>query len=267
MGFPERLVNYTTCPKCHYIRPPTDQAPPDVCPACGLVFRKWEKYHGPPPAQGGSGAPLESMDHGGVGPPASTDWREALLACPDSDPLSWVGRGLTLGGLAVWGGWFCVHGPDDYMAIGESFLHRVDLIFHEAGHTVFRPFGDFMQVLGGSLGQLLMPLIVMLAFLRQGDAFGAAVGLWWLGQSAMDVAIYINDARALELPLLGGGTGYDDPDRHDWNNLLGRLGLLPRDRAIAGFAYLLGRAAMLLAVFWGGALLWRQCRRRRRDEL
>jgi hypothetical protein len=28
---------------------------------------------------------------------------------------------------------------------------------------------------------------------------------WWTGQNLMDVAIYINDARALQLTLVGGG--------------------------------------------------------------
>ncbi|MGZ8244938.1 MAG: zinc ribbon domain-containing protein [Methylomagnum sp.] len=260
-------MNYTTCPKCHHIRQPTDPAPPDVCPACGLVFRKWEKYHGSPrPDDASEPAPKRVIYSDTDPPPPPDGWPELLLACPDTGPPSWAGRCLVLALLLVWGGWFGAHGPDDYIDVGESFLHRVDLIFHEAGHTIFRPFGDFLHVLGGSLGQVLMPLIVMIVFLRQGNAFGAAVGLWWVGQSAMDVAIYINDARALELPLLGGGTGYDDPDRHDWNNLLGRLGLLQRDHAIAGFTYMLGRVAMLLAGVWGGAVLWRQFRQLRRDE-
>jgi hypothetical protein len=71
----------------------------------------------------------------------------------------------------------------------------------------------------------------------------------------MDVAIYIDDARALQLPLLGGGTGYDDPGRHDWNNLLNRMGLLHRDHALAGLTYLMGRLAMLAACGWALALL------------
>lgn len=40
------------------------------------------------------------------------------------------------------------------------------LPFHEAGHyAIFRWFGDFIQILGGSLAQLLMPAILAGALL------------------------------------------------------------------------------------------------------
>ncbi|MFO1419222.1 MAG: hypothetical protein U1E83_11210 [Methylotetracoccus sp.] len=151
--------------------------------------------------------------------------------------------------------------PSDAEALGGAFLHRVDLVFHEAGHVLFFPFGDFMYVLGGSLGQLLMPLIVMLAFLlREDNPFAASVALWWLGQSAMDLAVYIDDARALALPLLGGGTGFDAPERHDWNNLLERTGLLDYDHVLAASTYWIGRIAMIAAIVWGATILIAQVR-------
>jgi hypothetical protein len=77
----------------------------------------------------------------------------------------------------------------------DAFIHGPNLIFHEAGHVVFMPFGEFLRILGGSLGQCLMPLIVMLVFLfKEDDPFGASIGLWWLGQNLTDVVLYISDA-------------------------------------------------------------------------
>ena len=64
----------------------------------------------------------------------------------------------------------------------------------------------------GTLGQLLMPLTVMVALIwKNQDNFGASIGLWWLAQSVMDVAPYVNDARAGRLMLLGGVTGQQWP--------------------------------------------------------
>jgi cell division FtsZ-interacting protein ZapD len=112
------------------------------------------------------------------------------------------------------------------------------------------------MVLGGSLLQVLVPLVVSGAFLfRQANNFGASVGLWWTGQSLADVAVYIRDARELRLQLLGGGTGADRPGWHDWENLLGRLGLLEQERIIAAVVGLSGLALMVLALVWGAALL------------
>ena len=89
--------------------------------------------------------------------------------------------------------------------IGASFLHLINLPFHEAGHILFSPFGEFMTTLGGSLAQVLVPIVCAGAFLTTSwNPFGAAVMGWWAGENLLDVAIYINDARALQLTLIGG---------------------------------------------------------------
>ena len=144
---------------------------------------------------------------------------------------AWLGRLALLGVLAFWT-WQFAHMDhrlliDGIPEINGSLWHLVNLVFHEAGHLLFRPFGDFMSVLGGSLLQLLVPLAFLLSFLlRQRDPFAAAAGLWWLGQSLMDLAPYIHDAQAQRMLLLGGVSGGDVPGYHDWNNVLGRLGSL-----------------------------------------
>jgi hypothetical protein len=93
------------------------------------------------------------------------------------------------------------------VAVADSVLHLPNLVFHEAGHVILGVFGRFISVLGGSLFQFAVPLILAGAFLRQQDAFAAAVCTWWAGQNLLDVAPYIADARALQLVLLGGQTG------------------------------------------------------------
>jgi hypothetical protein len=262
-------VSTPICPECGHARRPEDEGPEGICPACGLVFWKWERNRRRSPEAGADPDAPNGVVIYTEEPPAP--WRawlqETVLHCPETQPLVWAGHGLVYLMLLVWGGYFFFLGPSHAGEIGASFLHRVDLVFHEAGHVIFRPFGEFMAILGGSLGQLLMPLIVMLSFLfKNRDPFGAAVGLWWLGQSAMDVAPYIDDARSLDLMLLGGVTGYEDPDRHDWNNLLGRLGMLEYDHALAGFTYWAGRLCLLAAWAWGGSVLYRQFRRLKEES-
>jgi hypothetical protein len=138
------------------------------------------------------------------------------------------------------------------------FMHLINLPFHEAGHIIFSPFGRFIMFLGGTLGQLLIPLICTVALLlNSGQNFGAAVCLWWFGQNFLDVAPYVNDARALNLILLGGVTG-KETDGHDWENILRTLGWLKRDHLLAKLAYTAGVVLMILALAWGGYLLYRQ---------
>lgn len=71
-----------------------------------------------------------------------------------------------------------------------------------------------------------MPIIVIYAFLfHESNPFGASVGLWWLGQNLTDVALYISDAGARSLPLIGGMS----EDAHDWGNLLTMMDMLEYD--------------------------------------
>jgi hypothetical protein len=183
---------------------------------------------------------------------------EVLRVEPAPNGVVLLGR-ITIFVVFFFWGWSFILMDFQANDIGSSFMHVVNLVFHEAGHILFRPFGRFMTILGGSLAQLLMPLIVMAAFIVQNrDTFGASLGLWWLGQSLMDLAPYINDARSLKLMLLTGGTGRDLPGTHDWEQILRHLGLLPYDQTIARCTDALGTLLMVTAFLWGGYILYRQ---------
>jgi hypothetical protein len=123
-----------------------------------------------------------------------------------------------------------------------AFLHGIDLVFHEAGHVIFAFFGEFLAVLGGSVTQVLMPAIATTAFLRTRQWASAAVTLFWTGQTLTDVAIYAADGRAKALPLLAEGL------IHDWNYILGRLGLLQSAEIIGRAIFALGALTMLAAL-------------------
>jgi hypothetical protein len=101
--------------------------------------------------------------------------------------------------LAVYG-WVLLRSPDSY-----TWLDSLDLAIHETGHLVFAFGGALLTLLGGTLFQLVVPLAFAFALWRQGDRHGATIPLWWLGQSCWNVSVYIKDARAQELPLVGGG--------------------------------------------------------------
>ena len=176
------------------------------------------------------------------------------------NPAYFAGRILLFVVLVLWSLKF-ITTPLETNYTGESVLHLINLPFHEAGHLLFMPFGRFMTILGGSLGQILMPLICLGTFvLKTRDSFGGSVALWWTAENFMDVAPYINDARAMDLMLLGGFTG-KEVDAHDWNNLLGLLGWLQHDHVLAQLSYGLGITLMLLALGWGALVLRQQYRR------
>ncbi len=76
----------------------------------------------------------------------------------------------------------------------------------------------------------------------------------------MDLAPYINDARELKLILLGGVTGRDVGDYHDWEFILREMGLLEYDHVLAKTAYSIGTLLMICTFVWGAFLLYKQFR-------
>jgi hypothetical protein len=110
-------------------------------------------------------------------------------------------------------------------------LDYANLAMHEGGHVIFSPFGEVMTILGGSLMQVLMPIgIAVESEFRRKERFGAGMVLLWAAESMANVSVYIADASARDLPLLT-----DDPDSHDWWQLLGRWNMLAKDHQIAGY--------------------------------
>ena len=166
-------------------------------------------------------------------------------------PTRWARMAL-LAGLAYWT-WQFMWTPLGSDAM-DSFLHLPNLIFHEAGHLIFSPLGHFVSVLGGSLTQVLIPVICAIAFIRQEQPFGAAICVWWAGQNLVDLAPYIADARALQLPLIGGRTGAE-VEGHDWEFILTRLRMTHLDQGLGRAAHFIGMLVMIGALGFAARLL------------
>ncbi len=241
----------TTCPKCNYTRKVIDaQINSDICPACGIVYQKWLER------QQAKIAPATEQ----VLPTHITiNYRQSLFKLltwvPDNiDPASFWPRVIMLIGFTMLGYYFISSGVD-WEKIGGSFLHNVNLAFHEFGHIFFSPFGRFMTILGGSLFQVLLPLGLMLVFiLKQRDNFAASIMLWWCGQNFIDVSPYIDDAQYRSLPLVGGG----GEESHDWGNLLTMMDLLDKTHTIARVSFTIGAIIIAIALVWSTYILYLQ---------
>lgn len=190
----------------------------------------------------------------------SPRWRDHILdrvlhVPRDIDRINIWGRLAIWVFLLVWGVRLA---NMDYRSgeMAMSFMHNIVLPIHEAGHILFMPFGEFMTILGGSLFQILFPLIIAGALLwTNRDAFGCAVGLWWASVSLIDVSPYIYDAFSPQLILLGGQTGEDGP--HDWIYLLDKFGKVHRSQVYGAWAHHLGVVFMLLSLALAAWALWR----------
>jgi hypothetical protein len=194
-------------------------------------------------------APGDAATPGGGDDASRGKGGASRLVTPDPEPASgtqinWP-RTVFILLLALYGAVLIRH----YGTYG--FMDSVDLPIHEAGHIIFSPFGEFIQFLGGTLMQLIVPAVFLGYFLVQTNRYAATVMMWWIAQNLWNISVYMRDARTQLLPLVGGG-------EHDWAYLFGRLGVLRHDQQIAGvvrFAgILLFAAAIVLGLHYAG---WR----------
>jgi hypothetical protein len=150
--------------------------------------------------------------------------------------------------LLLWLGWTGWR----YLADPEYWSIFSGIIFgsHEFGHLFFAPLGEFMTVAGGSLMQLLVPLGAAALFLVRKDWFGVVVAGCWLSFSLSNLAVYIGDAVAQELPLVSMSP---DAGGHDWYYLLDHFSLLACDLHLALLTRRLSLIVLAASFIWG---LW-----------
>jgi len=136
-------------------------------------------------------------------------------------------------------------------------LDHANLLFHEAGHPIIGFFSSRLETYGGTIGQLAFPVLLAVSFWRKGQALSFAAAIIWFFENGLNIARYMADARALELPLVGGGD-------HDWNTLFTRWNVLQYDLNIARTVKCIGWIGMTLPLLW---VVWRwRCDRKRPDE-
>jgi hypothetical protein len=242
------------CPKCHSEQLDSNQE----CSQCGIIFSKFlaaQAHRQQVDTRSDRTTLNETHEQ-----PTRLQLKALVFPPPCDVPFPVLGgRALVFIALLIWGGRFIFSSIESNYA-GTSFMHLINLPFHEAGHMFFRPFGAFITSLGGSMGQMLMPLLCLgTLLLKTRDAFGASACLWWFGQNFFDLAPYIDDARSGTLPLVGGNFGHSSPyGFHDWEYLLTESGLLQYDHFIAQSAVIIGTIIMCTAYLWGGCILFMQ---------
>ena len=182
------------CPKCGF----EESAGSLECRRCGVIFSKLGQMDKPPE---NDSTPLDtriaSAEEWGTERDAYTDTHTDTYTPPYADKSSlliraWqraftVPEGAHLGPIVARGllwlvllvlGWIFItlsiersqllpYSSHFIIHSGMVIFNWANLVFHEAGHVIFSPLGRFMTVLGGSLFQILVPLLCMVAFLTR----------------------------------------------------------------------------------------------------
>lgn len=177
------------------------------------------------------------------------EWLEQLEARRPNEEWAAVSRVALVG-------WLCFYALFlFYAATTHSnflILDHVNLVIHEAGHFFFGWFGDIIGILGGTLGELIVPLLCGVYFWWHRQTTGLTFCLFWFFENFLYIGTYMADARRLSLPLVGSGD-------HDWEILFTHWNVLHLDQVIGGRIRTLGWLGMIATIAW---LLWTALRRR-----
>jgi hypothetical protein len=244
------------CPKCHHQKTLFDtDVMEGVCPKCGIAYNKWQRDGAPAVVAITDAEPEDAATSRLEELHEETRWQRLYhYACfipGNRHESTFWGYCLIYGFFVIWGLRFIVGGVD-WTTVNSSFLHLANLPFHEYGHIMFSPLGTFMMFLGGSLFQIMLPLVPLFVFMvMQRDNFAASIMLWWVGQNFIDVSVYIADAPVRLMPLITG-----NEDSHDWWNLLSMTNTMEWADTYANLCFLMGTLIILLSNAWGGHLLW-----------
>lgn len=248
---------FAACPKCDHALPPAQRASAETCPACGLIFRKYVEAQRASAAVSRRGEPSSE----------AAAFLERVLEVPQEGGGARLAAGAVLWTVALVLGWrYAVWDISLPEEMPFSLMHAMIIPFHEFGHLLFMPLGEFMTVAGGSLMQFLMPLGFGLYFvICKRDNLAGWLMLWWEGFQWVDLAPYCYDAKIPTMTLLTGRTG--DTGGHDYIDILGDLGLLNQAQKIGALMQAFGVLLMLLALAWGAAYLWKLWRSREEKRL
>lgn len=110
-------------------------------------------------------------------------------------------------------------------------LDIINLFIHEAGHLFFKIFGMWLHIIAGSLFQVALPLALAIVTARH-RLSQVGYPAFWVGESLVNVSVYIKDAPYKHLRLIARGL------IHDWNWLLS--GNLEAAEPLGEIAYWLG---------------------------
>jgi hypothetical protein len=136
-------------------------------------------------------------------------------------------------------------------ATGGTLASLMDLVFvpiHEGGHLLFRFFGEWIYVAGGTFLQLFVPLALAIYFIFQRQLAGTAFCAFFFFEQFLPVAVYMADSHCQCLTYVT--VGDSDTVIHDWYYLFSGVGLLAHDTQIAAVVRSLGWIGMLATVAW-----------------
>jgi len=143
-------------------------------------------------------------------------------------------------------------------AIYMSFVDIVDFFIHEFWHILFGiPWNQFLLVAWWTLLQIIIPVFMLIYFLKQSDYFAMALCYFWVWTNFFYISTYSWDAIKMQLPLIWTWSG---ETIHDWFYMFTKLWVIQYTDFIAGVFYFIAILFYLLCFIYSFVLVMNRFR-------
>ena len=113
------------------------------------------------------------------------------------DALERPWRPVSRPALAAWLGFYALFLVYALAARGEYlFIDNLNLVVHEAGHLLLGWLGPTLGLMGGTIFQLLVPLLLAAYFAYARQTAATAFCSFFFFENFLPIATYMADARA-----------------------------------------------------------------------
>lgn len=133
-------------------------------------------------------------------------------------------------------------------------MYLIDFGVHEVSHMVVFFLPPIFVASAGSIGEVLFTLLLLFATLKAKSYFAAVFAGLWVMLGFMSAGIYMADARAQSLPLVGPSENV----QHDWHFVFSQLGILSADTFIGGAMQIVGIIIGVASLLFGLYLIVRK---------
>ncbi|MGB3946179.1 MAG: hypothetical protein WBK76_05080 [Candidatus Saccharimonadales bacterium] len=146
---------------------------------------------------------------------------------------------------------FSADTPGNILLAGMYFI---EFGVHEASHLIVMFLPPVLVAAAGSVGEISFVALMTYAAVKAKSYFAACFTGLWLMLAFRSVGLYMADARAQQLPLLGPG----ETVQHDWNFVFSQLGWLNADVFIGTVVQAIGVVIGIISLLGAFYLVYRK---------
>jgi len=124
-----------------------------------------------------------------------------------------------------------------------TYVDQFHKVVHLSGQGIFGLMGDIPSVLGGTITQLLVPVLLIIFFYVNYLRKWLQLSFFLLGHTFLNISMYAGDAVARKFDLFG------PTDKvHDWNWMLTFFDALQYHTQVSDVFFILGAVFFLIAI-------------------